>query len=128
MLSMDDRINVIQKSNIFCSICLRLLGMEAGASGRACGIDKHIKGNGRNTSCVQSDCDTNATLCRKHEKINAEKHRTYKAALRWKQQVARGQPQNEQEDYIYLINVPEEPKQTVLTCLMIWITFAKKST
>ena len=41
-------------------------------------------------------------------KINAEKHRTYKAALRWKQQVARGQTQNEQEDFVYLINVPEE--------------------
>ena len=91
MLSMDDRIKVIEKSNVFCRICLHLLGMEAGASGRACGTGKHIKGNGRNTSCVQSDYDTNATLCRKHEKINAEKYRTYKAALRWKHKVARGQ-------------------------------------
>ena len=76
--------------------------MDAGA----CGVGKHIKGNDKNTSCIQSDCDTNVTLCRKHEKINAEKHKTYKAALRWKQQVARGQPQDDQEDYIYFINVP----------------------
>ena len=73
MLSMDDRIKDIQKSDIFCRICLRLLGMEAGASGRACSNGKHIKGNGRNMSCVQSDCDTNATLCKRHERINTEK-------------------------------------------------------
>ena len=56
--------------------------MEAGAFGRACGTGKHIKSYGRNTSCVQSEFDTNSTLCRKREKINAEKHKTYKAALR----------------------------------------------
>ena len=64
-------------------------------------------------SCTQSDCDSNVTLCRKHEKINAEKHKTYKAALRWKQRVARGQPQDDQEDYAYLINVPEETEPDV---------------
>ena len=105
---MDDRIKVIQKSNVFCRICLRLLGMEAGASSRGCGAGKHIIGNGRNMSCTQPDCESNVTLCRRHEKINAEKHKTYKAALCWKQWVTRGQPQDDQEDYAYLITVPEE--------------------
>ena len=106
-LSMDDRIKVIQKSNVFCRICLRLNGMEAVASSRAWGAGKHIKGNGRNMSCTQTDCESNVTLCKRHEKINAEKHKTYKAALRWKQRVTRGQPHDDQEDYAYLITVPE---------------------
>ena len=92
------------------SVAFRLLGMEAGASGRACSNGRHINGNGRNLSCVQHDCHTNATLCKKHEKLNKEKPRTYRNALRWKQQVTRGQNQNEQEDFIFLITVPEKNK------------------
>ena len=39
----------------------------------------------------------------------AEKHRLYKAALRWKQRVTIGQQQNDdEENHSYLITVPEE--------------------
>ena len=63
-----------------------------------------------NTSCSQYDCDTNVTLCKKHEKLNAEKHRLYKSALRWKQKFTTGQQHNddEEEHHSYLITVPEE--------------------
>ena len=61
-------------------------------------------------SCVQSYCDYNAAICKRHELVNKEKHRTYKAALRWKEQFAKGQGQNEQTELVYLINVQEENK------------------
>ena len=71
MLDVDERIQILKESKVFCRICLRLLGM--GATKNSCGIGKHLEGNGRNTSCFQNDCDNNITLCKKHEKINAEK-------------------------------------------------------
>ena len=76
----------------------------------ALGAGRHNKSNRKNTSCSLPDCDTNITLCKKHEKINAEKHRLYKAALKWKQRVSTGQAYDDQEDYAYLITVPEETK------------------
>ena len=50
------------------------------------------------------------TLCKKHKKINTEKHRLYKSALRWKQRVRSGQEQNddEEKDHSYLMTVTEE--------------------
>ena len=50
------------------------------------------------------------SLCaKKHERVNAEKHRLYKAALRWKQRVTTGQQHNDdEENHSYLITVPEE--------------------
>ena len=59
-------------------------------------------------SCLQNDCESNVTVCKRNEKNNAERHRTYRAALRWKERVLRGQPHDDQEDYAYLITVPEE--------------------
>ena len=108
MLDVDERIKILKESKVFCRICLRLL--EMGATNNSCGIGKHLDGNGRNTSCFQNDCDNNITLCKKHEKINAEKHRLYKSALRWKQRVRSGQEQNddEEKDHSYLMTVTEE--------------------
>ena len=82
--------------------------MQAGASKNSCGAGKHIKGKGKNMSCMQTDCESNVTVCKRHEKNNAERHRTYKAALRCKERVLRGQPHDDQENYAYLITVPEE--------------------
>ena len=79
MRDIDDRIEIIQDSKVFCRICLWLLGM--GATNNSCGSGKHIQGNGRNTSCFQYDCDNNITLCKKHEKLNAEKHRLYRSVV-----------------------------------------------
>ena len=58
----------------------------------------------------QYDCDNNITLCKKHEKINDERHKLYKSALRWKQRVKSGQEQNddEEKDHSYLMTVTEE--------------------
>ena len=63
MLSMDDRIKIVKASNVFCRICLRLMGM--GAKTNAFGAGKHITGNGKNTSYSLHDCETNVTLCKK---------------------------------------------------------------
>ena len=108
MLDVDDRIKILKASKVFCRICLRLSGM--GSTTNSCGAGKHVTGNGRNTSCSPYDCDNNVTLCIKHETLNAEKHRLYKAALKWKRRFTSGQQHNddEEEDHSYLITVPEE--------------------
>ena len=94
-------------SKVFCKICLCLLGM--GSTTNSCGAGKHLTGNGKNTSCSQHDCETNVTLCKKHEKVNAETHRLYRSALRWKQRFTPGQqPNGDVENHTYLITVPEE--------------------
>ena len=110
MLDVDERIKILKESKVFCKICLRLLGM--GATNNSCGSGKHIQGNGRNTSCFQYDCDNNITLCKKHEKLNAEKYRLYKSALRWKQRVNSGQEHNDDEGkhHSYIMTVTEEIK------------------
>ena len=83
--------------------------MGKGATTNSCGAAKHMAGNGKNTSCSQHDCETNVTLCKKHEKVNAEKDRLYRAALRWKERVTAGQHHNDdEENNTYLIIVPEE--------------------
>ena len=53
---------------------------------------------------------TVTTTCRRHERINAEKHRLYKTALRWKQGTRTGQsPEDEDEkDHSYLMTDTEE--------------------
>ena len=108
MLDIDERIKIIQNSKVFCRICLWFLGI--GATSKSCGKGRHLVGNGRNTSCVQFDCDNNVTLCRRHERINAEKHRLYKSALRWKQGTRTGQsPEDDDEkNHSYLMTVTEE--------------------
>ena len=108
MLSIDERIRVIQDSKVYCKFCLRFLVI--GATSNSCGAGRHLQGNGRNTSCVQVDCDTNVTLCRKHERINAEKHKLYKSALRWKQRAgpSQGQDDDEEKNHSYLMTVTEE--------------------
>ena len=47
MLSIDDRIKVIQDSKVFCKFCLKFQGI--GATSSSCGKGKHIVGNGKNT-------------------------------------------------------------------------------
>ena len=106
MLDIDERIKIIQDSKVFCRICLRFLGI--GATNNSCGKGKHLEGNGKNTSCVEYDCDHNETLCRKHERINAEKHRLYKSALSWKQATRTGQSPEDDEEDTYLMTVTEE--------------------
>ena len=50
------------------------------------------------------------TVCKKHEKINSERHRLYKSALRWIQKTRSGQDQNDDEEagHSYLMTVTEE--------------------
>ena len=91
------------------------MGMEATTN--ACGAGRHIKSNGKNTSCSLTDCETNVTLCKNYEKTNAEKHRLYRAALRWKHKVTTGQPNDDQENYSYLTTVPKETEQKCTTIL-----------
>ena len=45
MLSMDDRIKVVKASNVFCRICLRLMGM--GATTNSCGAGNTSQAMGR---------------------------------------------------------------------------------
>ena len=108
MLDVDERIQILKESKVFCKICLRLLGM--GATSNSCGLGRHLQGNERNTSCVLFECDNNVTVCKKHEKINAKKHRLYKSALNWKQRVRSGQghKDDEERDHTYLMTVTEE--------------------
>ena len=81
-----------------------------GSTTNSCGAGKHVTGNGKNTSCSQYDCDNNVTLCKKHEKLNAEKHTLYKSGLIWIQKVTSGQQHNDDDEknHSYLITVPEE--------------------
>ena len=108
MLDVDERIKILKDSKVFCRICLRFLGM--GATKNSCGIGKHTQYNGRNTSCWYNDCYNNMTVCKKHEKINSERHRLYKSALRWIQKTRSGQDQNDDEEagHSYLMTVTEE--------------------
>ena len=68
MLSIDERIRVIADSKIYCKYCLRLLTI--GATSNTCGKGKHIAGNGRNGSCINSECENNVTMCKKNEGVN----------------------------------------------------------
>ena len=103
MLSIEDRIKVLQDSKVFCKFCLRFQGI--GATSSSCGKGKHIVGNGRNTSCITYDCENNVTVCKKHESINLERHRLYKTAMKWKQSFRSGGSQVDEEEETYLMTI-----------------------
>ena len=41
------------------------------------------------------------TVCKKHEKINSERHRMYKSALGWIEKTRSGQDQNDDEEAVH---------------------------
>ena len=106
MLSIDDRIKVLQDSKVFCKFCLKFQGI--GATSNSCGKGKHVIGNGKNMSCVKYDCENNATVCKRHENINLERHRLYKTAMQWKQSFRSGGGHIDEEEESYLMTVTEE--------------------
>ena len=81
MLSIDERIKVIEDSKVYCKFCFRFLTI--GATSNSYGKGKHIPGNGKNGSCAITECENNVTLCKKHEAVIRDRHRLYKTALRW---------------------------------------------
>ena len=80
MLSIDERIIILENNELYCKYCLRLL--RAGTNGNSCGEGKHVPNTGFNGSCSVRDCGNEAI---RHEAINRQKHRLYKAALDWVQ-------------------------------------------
>ena len=106
MLSIEDSIKVLQDSKVFCKFCLRFQGI--GATSSFCGKGKHIAGNGRNNSCIRTDCENNVTLCKKHENFNLKSHGAYKDAMKWKQSVSSGGGQVDEEEETYLMTATEE--------------------
>ena len=89
-----------------CKYCLRLLTI--GATSNSCGKGRYIPGNGRNTSCINLECDNNVTLCKRHEGVNKERHRLYKNALRWAQRVRPAQNSGTIEEESFFMVMVEE--------------------
>ena len=88
ILSMDERIKVLQKSELYCQVCMRLLSKEAAASGRPCINGKHIPNTGRNGLCIEQSCSYDATICKQHEQGNRENHQRIKKANVWRNERA----------------------------------------
>ena len=55
MLSIDERIMILENNELYCKYCLRLL--RAGTNGNSCGKGKHIPNTGFNGSCSVRDCE-----------------------------------------------------------------------
>ena len=53
-------------------------------------------------------CENNVTLCKKHETVNRDRHRLYKAALRWVQRVKPAQNGETVRQESYLMAMAEE--------------------
>ena len=68
MLSIEERIMILENNEVYCKYCLRLL--RVGTNCNSCGKGKHIRNTGYNGSCSVSDCENNVTLCKRHEAIN----------------------------------------------------------
>ena len=83
MLSIDDRIMILENNELYCKYCLRLL--RAGTNGNSCGVGKHVRNTGYNGNCSVRECENNVTLCKRHEAVNRKQHRIYKASLEWVQ-------------------------------------------
>ena len=84
ILGVDERIKVLQKSELYCQVCMRLLSKGAAGSGRLCGDDKHIPNTGRNGLCIERSCSYDATICKQHEQGNREDHQRIKKANVWR--------------------------------------------
>ena len=97
---------ILENNELYCKICLRLL--RAGTNGNSCGRGKHIPNTGFNGSCSVRDCENNVTLCKKHEAINRQKHRLYKAALDWVQSLKPQQGGRTERHDSYLMAMAEE--------------------
>ena len=55
-----------------------------------------------------ADCENNVTLCKKHETVNRDRHRLYKAALRWIQGLRPAQNGETIREESYLMAMAEE--------------------
>ena len=112
ILSLDDRIKILQKSKLYCQVCLRLLSTEAAASGRSCSNDKHTQNSGCNGLCIEQKCSYDATICKQHERENRESHRLLKEANLWRDQKLKDLDNNEQISCL-TISLPEEGSDKV---------------
>ena len=106
MLSIDDRIKILENNELYCRFCLRFL--KAGANGNSCGIGKHIKNTGYNGSCSVRECENNVTLCKRHEAVNRKQHRIYKASLEWVQSLIPQQGGQTERHETYLMIMAEK--------------------
>ena len=106
MLSIEERIKILENNKVYCKYCLRLLTI--GTTGNSCGKGKHIQGNGVNDSCTVTECENNVTLCKRHETVNRDRHRLYKAALRWVQRLKPAQNGETIRQESYLMAMAEE--------------------
>ena len=106
MLSIKLRIKILENNKVYCKYCLRLLTI--GTTGNSCGKGRHIQGNGVNGSCTVTECENNVTLCKRHETVNRDRHRLYKAALRWVQRLKPAQNGETVRQESYLMAMAEE--------------------
>ena len=80
MLSIDERIMILENNELYCKYCLRLL--RAGTNGNSCGVGKHVRNTGYNGSCSVRECENNVTLCKRHEAVNRKQHRIQDGVLK----------------------------------------------
>ena len=71
MLEVDDRIRMIEKTtNFFCHVCLKIMGMDASASGKSCKENRHTtkKNDVWDSLCKHEGCKYNSTVCKNIQK------------------------------------------------------------
>ena len=70
-ISMDDRIKKLSESNVACTVCLQLFGIDSGQVGKSCGSGRH-----RNTimRCATDNCENDALVCKMHERSTERNH------------------------------------------------------
>ena len=112
ILSIDERIRVLQKSELYCQVCMRLPSKGAAASGRLCGNGKHIPNTGRNGLCIERSCSYDATICKQHEQENREEHHRIKKAIVRRNEKLNDLGHNDQITCIAMSS-PEEDNEVV---------------
>ena len=77
---------MIEKTtNLFCHICLKMMGMEATNSGKTCKDNRHAPKNiPTHSICAQNDCRYDSTVCQKHNKENLERQPLLRKLLEWR--------------------------------------------
>ena len=112
ILSIDERIRVLQKSELYCQVCMRLPSKGAAASGRLCSNGKHIPNTERNGLCTEQSCSYDVTICKQHEQENRVEHHRIKKAIVWKNEKLNDLGHNDQITCI-AISSPEEDNEVV---------------
>ena len=87
MLEVNDRIQMIGKTtNFFCHFCLKIMDMEASASGKSCKENKYAtkRKDALDSLCKHDGCKYNSTVCKNHIKENLEGQAILRRAIAWR--------------------------------------------